>query len=386
MSCNRCARQSTATLAGAGVPPDQVEAAFGSSGSGHCPRCGRWVSGDGVCSHCAFGEGRAAWCKHCDWEGTTDEAGWDDEEEEYTCPDCGGAEWLRVRLQPEGIPRLSGPAPAWPGVRKRQPGAGGGESAYEVRPASNPTAQRPLTQPLDVEEMQRMAEQNDGYVKGVVAIDFGDVVDGGPEGLLDTLSHRLTGSGLLTDVTYSIVGHDDDTLLIEVEGDTSLFLDDLLWDAKRDRFEQAVALPDGHDVHELAAQVAARVLRDNWADGITNDGELPANLAGDVDRVCELLRGWKAQVAQVSSGEMDRYRFEQAVALPDAYDVHELAAQVAAEVLRDNWAAGIEGGVPLAEVVDDVERVIAGLEAWKAQVSRRIGASFDDLPGTGNSR
>ena len=54
MSCNRCARQSSAVLAGAGVAPAQVEAAFGSSAARQCPRCGKWMSGGGVCSHCVM--------------------------------------------------------------------------------------------------------------------------------------------------------------------------------------------------------------------------------------------------------------------------------------------------------------------------------------------
>ncbi len=38
------------------------------------------------------------WCKHCDWRGLSSEAGWSDGSQgfEWTCPECGGAEWIRV--------------------------------------------------------------------------------------------------------------------------------------------------------------------------------------------------------------------------------------------------------------------------------------------------
>jgi len=38
------------------------------------------------------------WCKHCDWRGLSSEAGWSDGTQgfEWICPECGGAEWIRV--------------------------------------------------------------------------------------------------------------------------------------------------------------------------------------------------------------------------------------------------------------------------------------------------
>jgi hypothetical protein len=37
-------------------------------------------------------------CKYCDWRGPSSEAGWSDGSQgfEWTCPECGGAEWIRV--------------------------------------------------------------------------------------------------------------------------------------------------------------------------------------------------------------------------------------------------------------------------------------------------
>ena len=38
------------------------------------------------------------WCKRCDWRGLSSEAGWSDGSQgfEWTCPECGGAEYIRV--------------------------------------------------------------------------------------------------------------------------------------------------------------------------------------------------------------------------------------------------------------------------------------------------
>ena len=38
------------------------------------------------------------WCKHCGWHGLSSEAGWSDGSEgfEWSCPECGGAEYIRV--------------------------------------------------------------------------------------------------------------------------------------------------------------------------------------------------------------------------------------------------------------------------------------------------
>jgi hypothetical protein len=59
-----------------------------------------------------------------------------------------------------------------------------------------------------------------GYITGTVAIDLGDVIDGDLEAFLDLLSEALTGSGLLMDINYRLVGVDDDhTMRLEVTGD-----------------------------------------------------------------------------------------------------------------------------------------------------------------------
>jgi hypothetical protein len=44
------------------------------------------------------------WCKYCDWRGLSSEAGWSDGTQgfEWSCPECGGAEWIRV-VGPETV-------------------------------------------------------------------------------------------------------------------------------------------------------------------------------------------------------------------------------------------------------------------------------------------
>jgi hypothetical protein len=76
---------------------------------------------------------------------------------------------------------------------------------------------RPLPEPLSRAEMAAKV-RHDEYVSGVVAIDIGDIIELDLEGVLDELSLRLTGTELLTDITHKIVGHDGDTLWIEVTG------------------------------------------------------------------------------------------------------------------------------------------------------------------------
>lgn len=76
---------------------------------------------------------------------------------------------------------------------------------------------RVLTAPLTAKD-----KATNGWVKGVVAIDLSDFIDsGGLEGTLDLLSERLIGNECLMDIHYRVVGHEGNTLHVEVEGDAS---------------------------------------------------------------------------------------------------------------------------------------------------------------------
>lgn len=54
-------------------------------------------------------------------------------------------------------------------------------------------------------------------VKEVVRVNLGEIIERGLESFLDLLAEK-TGHELLMDINYKIVGHESDTLLIEVTG------------------------------------------------------------------------------------------------------------------------------------------------------------------------
>ncbi len=56
-------------------------------------------------------------------------------------------------------------------------------------------------------------------IDGVVAIGLSEVVDRDFEQFLDLLSERLTGTELLENIDYDVVGHDGNELHILVSGD-----------------------------------------------------------------------------------------------------------------------------------------------------------------------
>ena len=79
---------------------------------------------------------------------------------------------------------------------------------------------RPRSAPLSRAALLASVRRGE-YVSGVVAVHLGDIIDRDHEGLLDELSLLLTGSELLMDITYSVVGHEGDTLWLEVAGDAT---------------------------------------------------------------------------------------------------------------------------------------------------------------------
>lgn len=82
-----------------------------------------------------------------------------------------------------------------------------------------------LTKPMTIEEMKRNMNE-DCFIKGNIAINLSDAIDNDFEGFLDVLSESLTGSPLLMDISYKVVGFEDgDILIIEVIGDVSNILD-----------------------------------------------------------------------------------------------------------------------------------------------------------------
>lgn len=80
-----------------------------------------------------------------------------------------------------------------------------------------------LKKPLTEKAMSKQAIASDGELKGVLAISIGDVIaSGGVEGWNDLLSTRLTGTELLTDISWRVVGSKGNTLHVEARGDVSM--------------------------------------------------------------------------------------------------------------------------------------------------------------------
>lgn len=95
-------------------------------------------------------------------------------------------------------------------------------TAYELTAKAD---YKVLSEPLGVTELRTLMD-GDGHVSGVVEVELGTVIREDHETFLDTLSMKLTGSELLMDVNYDVVGHAGDTLHIRVEGDASEIVKD----------------------------------------------------------------------------------------------------------------------------------------------------------------
>ena len=90
------------------------------------------------------------------------------------------------------------------------------------------TDMTPLTKPLTREEMQERADQHN-YITGTVAVSS-EVLTRDLEERMDAIAEALTGSPLLMDIGYTIVGlNDKETLALEVSGDISAIIEEE-WD------------------------------------------------------------------------------------------------------------------------------------------------------------
>jgi hypothetical protein len=77
--------------------------------------------------------------------------------------------------------------------------------------------------PYTVEEMLNIKDEF-SFIKGIVRMDITDIADDGFETFLDNLSEKLTGTDILMDISYRVVGHERNSVLIEVIGDASEIL------------------------------------------------------------------------------------------------------------------------------------------------------------------
>jgi hypothetical protein len=70
------------------------------------------------------------------------------------------------------------------------------------------------------------AADREGWLTGVIAVDLSEIIDLDLEQFLDLIAVRLSGSELLCDIDYAVVGHAGDELHLKVSGDTSMMRDE----------------------------------------------------------------------------------------------------------------------------------------------------------------
>lgn len=76
------------------------------------------------------------------------------------------------------------------------------------------------------EEVIASRDENN-YVEGYIEVHVSTLVDNDLESFLDIISEELVGSDLLMDVNYSVVGlEDNDMLILKVSGDVSSIIDE----------------------------------------------------------------------------------------------------------------------------------------------------------------
>lgn len=77
-----------------------------------------------------------------------------------------------------------------------------------------------LEKPYTEEEIR--TKENNNRIEGVIKIEMAQIIHSDMEEFLDIISEKLTGSCLLSDISYKIVGHESDyTILLLVSGDIS---------------------------------------------------------------------------------------------------------------------------------------------------------------------
>lgn len=81
-----------------------------------------------------------------------------------------------------------------------------------------------LRKPLSMTAMKKLAKKDNWWICGTVQVDLSEIVGLDLEGFLDLISQRLTGTDILENQSYEIVGHIKDSLLLFIEGDARAIL------------------------------------------------------------------------------------------------------------------------------------------------------------------
>ena len=71
------------------------------------------------------------------------------------------------------------------------------------------------------DELLKEVTKGDGYITGIVAMSVFEMVGVDIDYFNDVVSMKLTGSPLLMDITYEIIGHEGDDVIFNVTGDAS---------------------------------------------------------------------------------------------------------------------------------------------------------------------
>lgn len=125
------------------------------------------------------------------------------------CPNCNGSDGRAFVGANAGLRSVA--ESVWNGRVK----ATNTEPATSPIPSSGPYTL--LNAPLTPAQL-REGENTDGYVTGAVSVSPSDLIDNDLEGVLDILSERLTGTDLLEDISYRVIGAADDMIHVEVTG------------------------------------------------------------------------------------------------------------------------------------------------------------------------
>jgi len=92
-----------------------------------------------------------------------------------------------------------------------------------------------LKKPLRRDQAERMMADHNGYIRGVIAVDIDYLVEHDSEAFLDLLSANLTGTELLQDIAYRIIGHKTPgTIYLEVSGNPAEALEYMAEKSPRD--------------------------------------------------------------------------------------------------------------------------------------------------------
>ena len=87
----------------------------------------------------------------------------------------------------------------------------------------NPTPE--ITKTMTIDDINKQKDEKN-YIEGNIIVSLDDILDINIEDFMDILSTKLTGSPLLMDIGYQIIGTQNNNLIIHVTGDASSILDE----------------------------------------------------------------------------------------------------------------------------------------------------------------